>query len=140
MLRVSSASGYNASMFAHLTIGTRDVRKTSLFFQQTLGWQPIRTPANTPPDADWLEIAPGQQLHILLVADYAPSAIEQEFGRHCAIFHSGADFAGLKQRLAAHGAELIDAIRPTPFARFFFRDPNGLAWEVIDRDGYVVER
>jgi catechol 2,3-dioxygenase-like lactoylglutathione lyase family enzyme len=127
-------------MFAHLTIATRDVPRTSLFFQQTLGWQPIRTPANTPLDADWLEIAPGQQLHILLVEDYAPSAFEEEFGRHCAIFHSGAGFDGLKQRLLEHGAELIEAIRPTPFARFFFRDPNGLMWEVIDREAYVVER
>jgi catechol 2,3-dioxygenase-like lactoylglutathione lyase family enzyme len=127
-------------MFAHLTIATRDVRKTSQFFQQTLGWKPMRTPANTPLDADWLEIAAGQQLHILLVEDYAPSTFEQEFGRHCAIFHAGADFDGLKERLAEQGAELIDAIRPTPFARFFFRDPNGLMWEVIDRDAYVVER
>lgn len=126
-------------MFAHLTLATRDVRATSRFFQETLGWKPIRTPANTPLDADWLEIAPGQQLHLLLVDDFAPSAFEQEFGRHCAIFYSGSEFPALKERLVAHGAELIDAIRPTPFARFFFRDPNGYMWEVIDREGYVRE-
>ena len=126
-------------MFAHLTIATRDVAATSRFYQQTLGWKPIRTPENTPLDADWLAIAPGQQLHILKVVDFAPSPFEQEFGRHFAIFHSGRDFDGLKSRLREQGAELIDAIRPTPFARFFFRDPNGYVYEVIDREGYVVE-
>ncbi|MBT3842060.1 MAG: hypothetical protein HOF61_07755, partial [Verrucomicrobia bacterium] len=43
-------------------------------------------------------------------------------------------FAGLKERLAKHGAELIDPIRETPFDRFFFRDPNGYIFEVIDAD------
>lgn len=126
-------------MFAHLTLATRDVRATSRFFQATLGWQPLRTPENTPPDTDWLLIAPGQQLHLLLVEGFTPSKYEEEFGRHCAIFHSGHDFAALKKRLFAHGAELIDAVRPTPFARFFFRDPSGYVWEVIDREGYKVE-
>lgn len=125
--------------FAHLTIAARDVPATSRFYQETLGWRPILTPENTPLDADWLQIAPGQQLHILKVENFAPSPFEEEFGRHFAIFHSGSDFAGLQDRLRQHGAELIAAIRPTPFARFFFRDPNGYVYEVIDREGYVVE-
>ncbi|HTN77117.1 MAG TPA: VOC family protein [Pirellulaceae bacterium] len=125
--------------FAHLTIATRDVAATSKFYQAALLWRPIRTPENTPKDADWLEIAPGQQLHILYVANFTASPFEEEFGRHFAIFHSGSDFAALQDRLRAHGAELIAAIRPTPFARFFFRDPNGYVYEVIDREGYRVE-
>ena len=43
-------------------------------------------------------------------------------------------FAGLKARLAKCGAELIDPIRETPFERFFFRDPNGYIFEVVDAD------
>lgn len=125
--------------FAHFTIATQNAQATSQFFQRTLGWQPIRTPENTPPDADWLAIAPGQQLHILQIEGFQPSPFENEFGRHFALFHSGRDFDDLKQRLTAHGAEVIAAIRPTPFARFFFRDPNGYVFEVIDQDAYVVE-
>ncbi len=126
-------------MFAHLTIATRDVRRTSEFFQQTLGWPSIRMPGNVDLEADWLTIAHGQQLHILHVAEFEPSPFEQEFGRHFAIFHAGADFPALKNRLIEHGAALIDPIRETPFERFFFRDPNGYMFEVIDRDGYVAE-
>ena len=126
-------------MFAHLTIATRDVRRTSDFFAQTMGWRPIHQPENIELTAAWLEIAPGQQLHILQVKDFEPSPFEAEFGRHFAFFFPGRDFAALQQRLVAHGATLIDAIRSTPFARFFFRDPNGYYFEIIDRDGYAQE-
>ena len=73
------------------------------------------------------------------VADFEPSRFEAEFGRHFAVFHAGSDFPALKRRLAEHGATVIDPIRPTPFQRFFFRDPNGYVFEVIDRDGYDPE-
>ena len=103
-------------------------------------------PGNVDLEADWLEIAPpgdgvvgGQQLHILPVADFGPSEHEEEFGRHFALFYPGTDFAALKKRLVEHGGQLIDAIRETPFERFFFRDPNGYMFEVIDQDGYVTE-
>ncbi len=126
-------------MFAHLTLAVRDVAATTRFFQETVGWRPIRQPENIEITAAWLEIAPGQQLHLLKVPNYVPSAFEAEFGRHFAFFVPGQEFAALKQRLVAHGATLVDAIRPTPFDRFFFRDPNGYFFEIIDRDGYMSE-
>jgi catechol 2,3-dioxygenase-like lactoylglutathione lyase family enzyme len=125
--------------FAHLTLATRDAQRTSEFFQNTLLWRPIHQPGNIDLTAAWLEIAPGQQIHILEIAAFEPSPFEAEFGRHVAVFHPGADFAALKQRLVTNGATLVDAIRETPFERFFFRDPNGYMFEVIDRDGYVTE-
>jgi hypothetical protein len=33
--------------------------------------------------------------------------------------------------LTEHGAQLIEPLRPTPFERFFFRDPNGYIFEVV---------
>lgn len=35
--------------------------------------------------------------------------------------------------------EVISAKRATPFERFFFREPNGYVFEVIDEDGYKAE-
>jgi hypothetical protein len=50
-----------------------------------------------------------------------------------ALRHPAEDFAALKARLVEAGATLIDPIRPTPFARFFFREPvNGYVFEVIE--------
>src|SRR5436189_3518143 len=126
-------------MFAHLTIAVCDARASAEFFQRTLGWKIIRMPSNIDIEAAWVEVAPGQQLHILEIAGYEPSPFEAEFGRHFAFFHPGREFAALKERLVAHGATLVPPIRETPFERFFFRDPNGYYFEIIDRETYVVE-
>src|SRR5436190_1172128 len=116
---------------AHFTLATRDVAATAAFFEKVMRWRRIRVPANAPAklEAAWLQIAPGQQVHLLLVEDFAPSPFEREFGRHFAIFHPGEDFAALKRRLVESGTELIAPIRPTPFERIFFRDPNGYMFE-----------
>jgi lactate 2-monooxygenase len=116
---------------AHLTLATRDVPKAETFFAEALGWRPIARPNNIGRPAAWLEIAPGQELHLVEVADFAPSPFEAEFGRHIAISLRQRDFEELKRRLVRHGATLIDPQRPTPFARFFFRNPDGYVFEVV---------
>lgn len=125
--------------FAHLTIATRDAEATARFFEATLGWRRIHLPANVEIKAAWVEVAPGQQIHILEIPGFEPSPFEAEFGRHIAFFYPGREFAALQSRLIAHGAIVIPPIRPTPFARFFFRDPNGYYFEIIDADGYAAE-
>jgi isopentenyl diphosphate isomerase/L-lactate dehydrogenase-like FMN-dependent dehydrogenase/catechol 2,3-dioxygenase-like lactoylglutathione lyase family enzyme len=116
---------------AHLTLATRDVHKAETFFAEALGWRPIARPNNIGRPAAWLEIAPGQELHLVEVADFAPSPFEAEFGRHIAISFRQRDFEKLKRRLLRHGATLIDPERPTPFARFFFRNSDGYVFEVV---------
>lgn len=125
--------------FAHLTLATQDVVASSQFFQNTMGWTPISRPGNIDRTADWLNIAPGQQLHLLRVDDFQVSRFEAEFGRHFAVFYKGSEFKSLKARLIENRAELIDPIRETPFERFFFKDPNGYIFEVIDEEGYSPE-
>src|SRR5262249_32411840 len=75
------------------------------------------------------------RLHLVEVAGFAPSPFEAEFGRHIAVAVPLADFDGLQRRLVAHGATLIDPQRPTPFQRFFFRDPDGHVFEVVAAEG-----
>ncbi len=124
---------------AHITLACRDVPVTSRFFEEVFGWLPIHRAENINQTAAWLKIAPGQQLHLLQVPEFEPSQFEAEFGRHVAVFFPGAEFTDLKDRLVRRGAEVITPKRETPFERFFFRDPNGYFFEVIDRDGYVEE-
>jgi catechol 2,3-dioxygenase-like lactoylglutathione lyase family enzyme len=119
---------------AHFTLATRDVRGSEAFFAATLQWRPIRRPNNIGRPAAWLEISPGQELHLVEVATFEPSAFEAEFGRHVAVAMPRDDFDGLKGRLRAHGAALIEPQRPTPFSRFFFRDPNGYVFEVVEAE------
>jgi catechol 2,3-dioxygenase-like lactoylglutathione lyase family enzyme len=112
-------------------LATRDVARSRDFFAATLGWRPIQRPNNIGQPAAWLEIAPGQELHLIEVSDFQPSGFEKEYGRHLAIEFDEREFAALKSRLTEHGAELIAPIRPTPFERFFFQDPNGYVFEVV---------
>jgi catechol 2,3-dioxygenase-like lactoylglutathione lyase family enzyme len=121
--------------FAHLTLPTQHVERTTAFFERTLGYPRAGVPANSPVEAVWLDIGRGQQIHVFYAAGFQVSPFEGEFGRHVAVFHPRADFGALKQRLIDQGATLFDPARPTPFERFFFREPvNGYVFEVIDQD------
>jgi catechol 2,3-dioxygenase-like lactoylglutathione lyase family enzyme len=119
---------------AHITLATRDVRRSALFFQDVLGWRPAARPGNITTTAAWLVIAPGVELHLIEDPEFEPSRFEKEFGRHVAITFALAEFPTLKERLRARGATLIEPLRETPFTRFFFRDPNGYVFEVVEED------
>jgi catechol 2,3-dioxygenase-like lactoylglutathione lyase family enzyme len=119
---------------AHITLATRDVRRSADFFRHVLGWQPVGRPGNITMKAAWLEIAPGTELHLIQDPEFEPSRFEKEFGRHIAITFALSEFPRLKERLQAQGATLIEPLRETQFVRFFFRDPNGYVFEVVEEN------
>ncbi len=125
--------------FAHLTLATQDVVATREFFERFLGWRAIHQPDNIDTDAAWLEIAPGQQVHLVRVEDFEVSPFEQEYGRHLAMLRPRAEYDAIQENLRAAGVEIIPPLRPTPFDRYFFRDPNGYMFEIIDADAYIAE-
>ena len=69
----------------HCTLAIRDVERTKQFYEAALGWRAINRPSNIPMRAAWLQIAPGQELHLTEVPDFKPSPFEREYGRHIAI-------------------------------------------------------
>ena len=118
---------------AHMTMPTRFVARTAGFLERTLGYPRNPPPDNSPNEVVWFDIGRGQELHVIFVEGFEVSRFEEEFGRHIALFHPLSDFPALKTRLTEAGAELIAPLRPTPFERFFFREPiNGYLFEVID--------
>ncbi|QDU73570.1 Glyoxalase-like domain protein [Bremerella volcania] len=125
---------------AHLTIATQDSAATAKFFQEIFDWGEVRRPANVDLTTYWLDIGKGQQVHVLQVDGFEASPFEKEFGRHFAFLFPAAKLATIRERLAARNVEVIPPIRPTPFERFFFQDPNGYMFEVIDQDKFVPEK
>ncbi len=119
---------------AHITLATRDVGRSVDFFREALGWQPVARPGNITPAAAWLAISPEVELHLIEEPDFEPSRFEREFGRHIAVTFALAEFPRLKVRLEREGATLIEPVRETPFERFFFRDPNGYVFEVVEEE------
>ncbi len=121
-------------LIAHVTLATRDVEASQRFFVETLGWQPLKRPGNIDQPARWLRINAQQELHLIQVDDFQASPFEREYGRHVALEIPLDEFASLQTRLRRHHAEIIPASRATPFQRFFFRDPNGYVFEVVEAD------
>jgi glyoxalase/bleomycin resistance protein/dioxygenase superfamily protein len=120
---------------AHLTLATREVEKTALFLEQTLGYLREAVPENVMDPAVWLNIGNGQQIHLTYVEGFEVSPFEREFGRHVAVFFPRARFEWLKLAIVQRGGEIIEPLRATPFERLFFREPvNGYVFEVIDQD------
>jgi len=118
---------------AHLTLPTRDVEKTASFFQRTLGYRRLPVPSNSPVELVWFDLGRGQEMHVFYVEGFSVSPFENEFGRHVAVFYPLTEFDALKRRLESEGAQVFPPLRPTPFERFFFREPvNGYVFEVID--------
>lgn len=118
---------------AHFTLPTQYVDKTAVFFERTLGYTRDPLPANVPDETVWLNIGRAQQMHVFFVEGFRVSPFEEEFGRHVAVYYPVRQFEELKQRLVQHGAVIFPPLRPTPFERFFFREPvNGYVFEVID--------
>lgn len=115
----------------HVTLATRDVPATARFLQAVFDWPPMERPGNARLTGAWLEIAPGQELHLNQVEDFEPPPGEGEYGRHVAIRVPDQRIDSMRATLAELGAEVIEAQRPTPFRRFFFRDPNGYVFEVV---------
>src|SRR5262245_12602133 len=116
---------------AHITLATRDLRRTCAFFMQTFGWRPFERTASAPAPVAWLAVGAGQEIHLIELPDFAPSPFEREYGRHLAISHPAEDFAALKERLRARGATPVAPEREPQAERFFFRDPNGYLIEVV---------
>jgi catechol 2,3-dioxygenase-like lactoylglutathione lyase family enzyme len=122
----------DAVALAHITLATRNVRRSVDFFGATLGWQPVARPGNITRAAAWLAISPEVELHLIEDPEFEASPFEQEFGRHIAVTFARTDFPRLKERLEKRGATLIAPVRETPFERFFFRDPDGYIFEIIE--------
>lgn len=129
---------------AHLAIGSRDVQATAVFLCVTMGWEPIDSPSNVPREVAWIDVSHhrdrSQQIHVIYSAKFEISPFEIEFGRHLAVFHPSDDMSTLRKRITDYGGKLIEPQRPTPFERFFFREPiNGYLFEVINQEQWQNE-
>ncbi len=99
-------------------LATRGARRAARSAEATLGWRPIDRPGKIAVPSAWLEIAPGQGVHLLEVPGSEPSPFERESGRHIVDSVAKAYLPQLQRRLE----------------RFFFRDPDGYVFEVVEAE------
>jgi catechol 2,3-dioxygenase-like lactoylglutathione lyase family enzyme len=120
---------------AHVTLATRELARSTAFFHEVLGWTPIGRPRNNVAPAAWLQIAPGQDLHLVEVPEFQPSPFEQEYGRHIAVSLPYSAFPTLKERLIAHGAKVIGPLRDRLSTAFSSATPMATSSRYSSRRG-----
>ena len=109
---------------AHITLATRDVRRSADFFRDALGWSLSTRPGNIGMNAAWLDIAPGMELHLIEDPEFEPSRFEKEFGRHIAVTFDLAEFPRLKERLQARAQPSSSHCARHRFSASFFATPT----------------
>lgn len=114
----------------HATFLTSDLARSRAFYEGLLGLQPDPTRPTMSFDGVWYDIAPGQQIHLMLLPDPEAGLQRPAHGgrdRHIALAVS--DIAQLAERLeqAGVGYTLSQSGRPA----LFCRDPDGNALEFV---------
>ncbi len=118
----------------HASFLVAEVERSLKFYRDVLGMavNPNRPDLGYP--GAWLDIAPGQQIHLLQLSNPDPVSGRPEHGgrdRHVAL--ATRDLAPIKQALerAGVGYSLSRSGRPA----LFCRDPDGNALEIVEQSG-----
>jgi len=118
--------------FAHVSLVVADTTKSLTFYCDVIGFeQNMSRPAMTFAGA-WLDIAKGEQIHLLEVENPDPVANRPEHGgrdRHSAFTIQ--QLAPLKQRLEE--AKVAFTLSQSGRKALFCRDPDGNTLEFIEK-------
>lgn len=115
----------------HATFITGDLAKSRAFYEDILGLQPD---SNRPPmsfDGVWYDIAPNQQIHLMLLPNPEAGLQRPAHGgrdRHVALTVS--DFAALLERLNSAGVAYT--LSRSGRSALFCRDPDQNALEFVE--------
>jgi glyoxylase I family protein len=114
----------------HASFLTSDLARSRAFYEDVLG---LRSNPNRPEmgyDGVWYDVAPGQQIHLLLLPNPEAGMQRPSHGgrdRHVAL--AVAEFEKLKARLEQAG--IVYTLSSSGRRALFCRDPDGNALEFI---------
>jgi catechol 2,3-dioxygenase-like lactoylglutathione lyase family enzyme len=114
----------------HATFLTRDLTKARDFYERVLQLQPASDRPQMSFDGVWYELAPNQQIHLMLRPDAEVGSVRPAHGgrdRHVALCVN--DLAQLQARLSA--AHVAFTLSQSGRAALFCRDPDQNALEFV---------
>src|SRR5450759_2296395 len=114
----------------HATFLTSDLAKARTFYEDVLDLQPNPSRPKMSYDGVWYDVAPNQQIHLMLLPNPEAGLQRPAYGgrdRHVALAVS--DFAKLVERLKL--AEIAYTVSSSGRRALFCRDPDGNALEFI---------
>jgi catechol 2,3-dioxygenase-like lactoylglutathione lyase family enzyme len=115
----------------HASLLSSDLAGTRAFYEGVLGLQPDPSRPEMSFDGVWYNVAPRQQIHILLLPDPEAGLRRPAHGgrdRHVALAVS--DMAGLIARLEQAG--IVYTLSQSGRSALFCRDPDGNALEFVE--------
>ena len=115
----------------HVTLPTNNFDTTVDFMSRVLELPVAEHPTNVPMRTAWFEVAKGQSIHVVEVAELGPINNEREFGRHVALSFPHARWLRIKNQLERAGFKIIAPLRESKTSRFFVYDPNGYCFELV---------
>jgi len=115
----------------HASLLSSDLAGTRAFYEGVLGLQPDPSRPEMSFDGVWYNVAPRQQIHILLLPDPEAGLPRPAHGgrdRHVALAVS--DLAELVERLEQAG--IVYTLSQSGRSALFCRDPDGNALEFVE--------
>ena len=117
----------------HASFLTTDLSRSRAFYEGVLGLQSNPNRPKMSYDGVWYDVAPNQQIHLLLLPDPEAGLQRPAHGgrdRHVALAVSG--LANLVERLGQAG--IVYTLSQSGRRALFCRDPDGNALEFISLD------
>lgn len=137
-LRAREASGKQGDVGAgmilgihHATFLSGDLLRSRAFYENVLGLKPDPQRPLMSFEGVWYDVAPGQQLHLMVLPNPDAGVLRPEHGgrdRHLALFT--ADLRDLAQRLLRNGISFTTS--QSGRKALFCRDPDDNALEFIE--------
>jgi catechol 2,3-dioxygenase-like lactoylglutathione lyase family enzyme len=115
----------------HASLLSSDLARTRAFYEGVLGLQPDPNRPEMSFDGVWYNVAPRQQIHILLLPDPEAGLRRPAHGgrdRHVALAVS--DMSELVERLEQAG--IVYTLSQSGRSALFCRDPDGNALEFVE--------
>lgn len=115
--------GYN-----HVGLAVKDLKVSATFYREIMGLKPVDVPDNLMAIRRWFQIAPGQELHLLL-------------GRNEPVSNNDKNGAHFSLSIGKNTADAVEAFLKEKGVAYHRQQRFDGAYQVYvtDPDGYVIE-
>lgn len=120
--------GIPIQSYNHVGLAVKDLQASAKFYREVIGLQPLNVPDNLLAIRRWFQIAPGQELHLLL-------------GRNEPVTNNDKNSGHFSWTIPASSADAIEAYlkeKGLPYHRQK-RFDGAYQIYITDPDGYVIE-
>ncbi|WP_026994316.1 VOC family protein [Flectobacillus major] len=120
--------GITILSYNHVGLAVKDLKVSSAFYREIIGLTPVSVPDNLLSIRRWFQIAPGQELHLLL-------------GRNEPVSNNDKNGAHFSLSIPTNSADGIEAFLKSKGIAYHRQQRFDGAFQiyVTDPDGYVIE-